>query len=334
MAEDRLPPPDLPDWDEPAGRPRRRVLLVAATVPWVVVAVLLVRGLPGGTPAPERAPTPGPAATSPRAPDGPDGPGEPAGAPRPGSSPPPTRDVRGGAGRAVEPGRTGVGASGPDVDRVVVEGGGRTVVGPGEAAAVGAVVARNWLSSVGPVVEGAPGPAGAATYVEHVTVETVDFPAPGAAVVSTVVVLLHVEDGEYARAEAVRLAVPVRLDRDGARPGGAPWRLPPPDLAVDPPVWREVDEPGVLTDAAAAVDAAGYRDAEIRDLARAEGWPWRVRLAARAPGAADREEHTLWLRPHLGGFVVAGWRPVPAPDGPSEPTAGGAVDANEQGGRR
>ncbi|MDP8961323.1 MAG: hypothetical protein M3N32_06905 [Actinomycetota bacterium] len=198
--------------------------------------------------------------------------------------------------------------------------GGRAAVGPGDAAAVAVAVARAWLGDVGPPLDLGLGRAGTGAYVEHLAVEAVDHPAPGAAVVTLVAVLLDTDDGAYRSARVVRLGVPVRLDGTGAYPAGSPWWLPAPELTAAPPQWTPVEQQPELAEAGAALEAAGYRSVEVRSLERSEGWPWRVVAVATAPGAATPAEHTVWLRDHLGHLVVAGWLPPrQAPTGSPEP---------------
>ncbi|MFN2558013.1 MAG: hypothetical protein ABR592_14325 [Nitriliruptorales bacterium] len=198
--------------------------------------------------------------------------------------------------------------------------GGRAAFGPGDAAAVAVTVARAWLGDVGPHLELGLGRAGTGAYVEHLAVEAVDHPAPGAAVVTLVAVLLDSEGGTYRNARVVRIGVPVRLDRAGARPAGSPWWLPTPDLAPAIPKWIAVGEEHELTEAGAALEAAGYRSVAVRRLDRSDSWPWRVVALATAPGAATPSEHTVWLREHLGQLVVAGWLPLGDPPARSPQT--------------
>jgi hypothetical protein len=78
--------------------------------------------------------------------------------------------------------------------------GGRSGPAASDAAAVAVLVARDWLGDVGPALGDVR--EGRDSYVEHLAVEAVDFPASGAAVVAVVAVVLDVVDGEYAGARA------------------------------------------------------------------------------------------------------------------------------------
>ncbi len=298
-----------PPWDfldeAPTRRPTRRgrLALAAAALPWAVLVLLLARPLqlsgPSSPPSAE-----GPQATA--------GGGPPSSASSAPARPP---------GPSAHPVQEG--AQSRQEGALGMRFGGRATVGPGDAAAAAITVARAWLGDVGPPLELGLGRAGTGAYVEHLAVEAVDHPAPGAVVVTLVAVLLDAERGTYRSARVVRLGVPVRLDGDGARPAGSPWWLPAPELAPSTPTWRQVEEGPELAEAGAALEAAGYRSVEVRSLDRSDGWPWRVLAFATAPGAATPAEHTVWLREHLGQLVVAGWLP-PRQASPAsrEPDAG------------
>lgn len=285
--------PSSPTWDfleeAPSQRPTRRgrLAFAAAALPWAVLVLLLTRSFHR---------------------------------PEPPSSPPP-EDAEAMTVPSELPSST------PSMQEPAsgVRFGGRVAVGPGDAAAVAVTVARAWLGDVGPPLDAGVGRAGTGSYVEHLAVEAVDHPAPGAAVVTLVAVLLEADAGAYRSARAVRIGVPVRLARDGARPAGAPWWLPAPELAPAPPAWTPIDEQTELAEAGAALEAAGYRSVEVRSLERSEGWPWRVVAVATAPGAGAPSEHAVWLRDHLGHLVVAGWLPlrasVPSPQPAEVPSA-------------
>lgn len=280
--------PDLPHWlddtsDGPAaegasGR-RRALLFAAAAVPWVVVTVLLLRPVPVGdatVTAPSRTPSPRARPTAP-----------PVAVPTPSASP-----------RAEAP------------EATVLAGGGRVVPGLGDAAAVAVIIARAWLTGVPPRLD-VPGIAPVTdAYVDHLAVEAIDIPAPGAAVVSVVAVMLEPDGGRYVDATVRRVAVPLHFDAVGARPAGEPWWLPSPDLRMSPlRLGEPVTDVDLLREATSAIEAAGYRRVAVQRAAPTHGWPFQVHLRGVAPGEADRRRHVVWLRPHLGGFVLAGALP-------------------------
>lgn len=279
-------------WDDPGveesgkGESRRRGLYVAAAIPWIIIGLIFASGSDRPDPSQHEETVTADVSTDTIADD------EPAESTFVDASPMPEALLFGG--------RTGPTAS--------------------DAAAVAVLVARDWLGDVGPGL----GERREArdSYVEHLAVEAVDFPAPGAAVVSVIAVVLDVVDGEYTSARAVRAAVPVRLDRYGARPAGSPWLLPMPDLRTDEPQWgEEIADPAAQAEAGAALQAAGYREIDIQQLTLSDGWPLRVVAKAIAPGEQSPTTHVIWLRDHLGALVVAGWLPesgVGVADDPGE----------------
>lgn len=312
-------PRTWPGWDDSgtgdgrASTTRRALLLAMAGAPWLVVAALLLRpvaptstrGAPGSPLSPQ-VPASAPADAGQPAPSG-------GRASRPAASA--AADPQDAADRRNAPGQQGAGGQqGTAGPATYLASGARTAATPAEAAALAVVGARAWLSSVGPPLGDAPNPAadGPGRYVEHLAVEAVDFPAPGHAVVTVVAVVLDVDGEAYTAARAVRVAVPLALDASGARLAGAPWWLTPPGLAPAPPAWTPVDDPELLTEAGAAVTAAGYLDVTVQALHRTDGWPLLVEVVATAPGAPAAARHELWLRQHLGRLVVAGERPAGA----------------------
>jgi hypothetical protein len=272
---------DGPEHDADGDRPRgpRRWLLPLLAVPWLVVVGLLV--LPGeedtGTAAPpaEEASTvvpPGPEATA-----------------HPPSTGPPAAD---------DPPALPESASVLQLEELR----GRWRVGPGseEAAALAIAIARGWLTGLGPRLAlpgAAPEPD---TYAEHLVVEAVEQPSERTSVVTVLAIVLTEPDDQEMTVDVRRLAVPLATDQGTPRPAGAPWLLPGPTLTPAEVELVPVDDPAAVGAATTALAVAGLGDLEVRALASAEGWPV---IATATDGERD---HTIWLRPHLDGFVVAG----------------------------
>lgn len=289
---DQKPQPPAPSlaWldDDPDPPPprswRRPVVLAAAVVPWLVIAAMLLRPAPTTSDAPQATP---------------------------GLTPSPTSDT------STPPAAPAHATAEPTPGAGTLSSAGRLTPGPGDAGALAVVAARAWLTDVGPRLDEGLAPLGEAeaTYLEHVTVEAVDWPAPGAAVVSLLAVTLDVEDGAYRDARVRRLAVPVRLDAQGAAIAGDPWWLPAPDLSTDTLRATEaVDDTDLLAAAAEALETAGV-EGELTGLQRTAGWPWLASVDA------EGGSQLVWLRPHLGGFVVAGSLPDEREPGGPRPTA-------------
>lgn len=280
------PPWDAFDYPDPPDRSRR--LLVLAAIPWLVVAVLILRTFSGtgaSSPAPGTTPGPTPAGPTPTA---------------GGSWPDPT---------APDPAPAPSGEPGPGA--VALRFGARAAAGPADAASVATVVARTWLGAIGPEPDVDVGDAeGPPVYVDHLAVEAVDIPTPDAAVVTVVAVVMEAHEGSYTSARVVRVGVPIALDEAGAHPAGEPWWLPAPDLATRPVSWTPVDDPDALARAGVALEAVGYGEVSVLELATSPTWPLRATVTAVAPGADVADEHVIWLRDHLGDLVVAGALPT------------------------
>lgn len=257
--------------DEPR-RPRRFALLLVAAVPWLVLLLVLLRPAADGAGAQE-VDVPSPAASD----------------PTPAPSAPQT---------ATE--STDVPAT-----YARVYGQART---PAEVAgAVAVIVARAHLGTAGPalVIEGVePGPPG--RYVEHVVVEGLDMPSPGAAVVTVVAVVLTATQDQYDGVELVRLGVPVVFDGDRAAPAGQPWQLPGPELSPGTLAPTPDDDPTSAAAATETLTAAGYRDITDLQIASGDGWPLVVAFTGIAADETAPRAHVLWLRRHLDRLIVAG----------------------------
>lgn len=277
----------------PGRSSRTPWLFVAATLPWLVVGVLLVRG-----DGPERAAVAAAPTTPPvvAAADGDEQVDVDVPVPSPGGD--------------DEPGAAILGS------------GALVAVDEDEARAVAVVAARRWLTTVGPdagpdgpdVAADAEGDADAGLYAEHLVVEGVDHPAPGAAVVTVRAIVLRVAGDAYEAMEVRRVAVPLRFDAGGAVPAGTPYLLPHADATAEPFAPTEaIEDPDLLLLAGEALAEAGYADVSVRSLHRTSSWPLVATADVRAGGTPARTV-AVWLRPHLGRLVVAGTRPRPPVD--------------------
>lgn len=285
-----------PDDDRPTRDRRRRRLAVLALIPWLVVVGLLVIPRTGAGTDPADPASSDPASTA------------GAGVHDPGDSAHHT-DARPPAGDGPVPdagpippeATDATSATAPDViEAVEVRGRWRLTPGVEEAASLGVVVARAALTGVAPVlaIDGVP-TAGSGRYAEHLVVEAVEHTGSDAVTVTVLAIVLTT--GEELAAEVVRLAVPVTLDGDGAHPAGSPWQLPAPSLTPRPPELEPLEDTDEQLQVAEALTAAGLEELELTSVLAAEGGPT-VALTR----STDGEQHTVWLRRHLDGFVVAG----------------------------
>lgn len=283
--------------DEPRGS-RRHLLLAVAVIPWIVVLVWFLRIgsttetlAPGTAPSSDSAPPEGAPLASPAGPS-PAGPTDES----------PATDER---ATARQPS-----AETPDFSpRIAAGGGARTAVTLADATSLAVMVARDWLGGAGPRLGLFETPLIGEAYVDHVAVEAVDHPGTGHVVVTVIALLLEHEDGDFTEASLHRIAIPIAVDADGARPAGTPWLLPPPELELAVPVAHEIDDPTLVPEVTGALEHAGYRDVEVVGIGGTDGWPLVATVDATAPGRGDRERHVLWLRANGNALVLAGHLP-------------------------
>ena len=283
---------DLPSWleDEESSTPARRTgprwwLLALAVLPWLVIVGLAVTS---------RIPGPGPVAQPPVDESSPAAGAQTDGAP----ASPPDEEVD-------EPGRRDMAASAappPATDRPEDEAAGDRLPTAGDPdrshdrrlEAVALLVARAWLTDVGPhlAVDGVDPRRD--RYLEQAIVEEVEV-AGDHGVVTVAAVVLEREDEAYTEVRARRLAVPVALG-DPPRPAGPPWWLDEVELTpVEPELAAERD-PDLLLALGEAVSAAGAATGEVLEAGRThDGW-WRVTTA---PGPNDPADTPVevWVPP-------------------------------------
>lgn len=285
---------DVPPWTEEDEEPRGRVgrtrsrpwVLLLGVAPWLVVAGLGLTGLPHGDPPERTVP-----ATDPQT---------DAGVPTGGNG---AADHASGesTGEPDLPGDPGIEGSGPQ-DPPAVAGGGPGPAGPGTPAghghdprivATALLVARAWLTDVGPRLEVSGIRPRADLYLEHATVEHVDV-AGDHAVVTLSTVVLERQDDVYATARPRRLGVPLALG-DPPRPAGEPWWLQDAELAPSEPQLVEEPDPDLLLALGEELGAAGAAAGDVLDAGRTvDGW-WVV-TAEPASGGEDPPVR-VWLPP-------------------------------------
>lgn len=344
-----------PDWLEDhdsdditrRGRPRW-FLFVAASLPWALIVGLLVlsgrlgngsdptettTSVAGVDPADDADHAADAAIDAPPADPAPADPASPDAAPPTSASPSPGTP----ATSSDEPAGT-----------AVVEVQGHWRLGPGleEAASLAVVVARAWLTGLDPVLplEGTPPVHDNAGYAEHVVVEAVEHPAAGAAVVTLLAIVLD-SNGPDLEATVRRLAVPIAIDGSGPRRAGNPWELPPPSLDPVELEQTRLEEPELLLAAAEALDVAGLSEHTLVALHRTDRWPVLATVRGPDDGPDGDGSTVVWLREHVGGFVVAGTtlaghpdtamapeppRDAPADEPTDEPTGEPADEAADQ----
>lgn len=271
---------DVPDEEAPR---RRRWVLAAAVLPWVVLAALVVRA-----PASER-----PATTATETPASPD--------------PEPTAPLTT-ANPTVGPSDVAQPTARADVNwpQPVQLPGARSSLGLADVAAAAIPIVRAWLGAAQPLAaEGIE--QRAYGWLDHATVEAVDYPGMGAAVASVLAVVLPAQGDEWLDARLVRVAVPLRIRAGQVLPAGSPWLLPPPILAAEPLELTPVEDDELVA-AAGLVIVETYPDVvEFHGLFATESWPYVADVTMADPlDGATRRVH-IWMRPSASGMSIAGW---------------------------
>jgi hypothetical protein len=292
---------ELPTWvdDEPAEPARatssRPWVLALAVVPWLVIGGLVATGLP--RPGASQPSDPGPGTV---ADDGDLGGADvPAAVDDRVAERPDSVDVGPDVEEVAEPdmaGATRPGAVGP-----AMEG---DVSSDPRIVATAMLVARAWLTDVGPRLE-LPGLRPRTDlYLEHSAVEAVDVFGEHAVVTLSTVVLER-DDDVYTAATPRRVGVPVALG-DPPRPAGEPWMLADIDLSPSEPEITEERDPDALLALGESLDAVGD---VLRAGRTADGW-WVV-----TTGTED-DPVRVWLRPD--GRLAEAWDPDTSPEPDAE----------------
>ncbi|MCC5949760.1 MAG: hypothetical protein JJT89_15010 [Nitriliruptoraceae bacterium] len=292
-----IDPPD-PVTEHGEGPRRLRWLLAAlAAVPWiVVVAVLAAPSLRAPTPAGTTG-TDGPVASVPggaptsqpghhgrsQQPDQPSAPGlTPA---TPGTDTTPGTDAA--ASRAAHGHEHGPRADeGPVTDRALE--------------ALATVVARSWLTGIGPAIGEVPVTApDPDRYAEHLVVERIE--ADGDLALAIVLAVVLDAGDERAPPQLTRVAVPIHRDADRVRLAGTPYDLPVDQVATSALVSHPIADASVLEEVTEALEGAGFGAAELVGVERTASWPVLAHLRL------DDQPVTVWLRSDgAAGFRLAG----------------------------
>jgi hypothetical protein len=325
---------DAPRWFDddtqpPSGSRRLPTLLVAAVVPWLVLAVVLVRGAAAPT-GPEGALGAGVTPTSDEDPhhhqDAPT-----VGSPPPGSAVPPAPAPH----DDHAPGPDHTSAHGSDDDHGAVPSAPLaddahldrrvpadhpTRVAQGVAEALVLAITRAWLSDAGPDLD-VPGiEVDRRGYLEHVAVERITLEGDSLAVATVTVVVLDRDGDRYGGASVRRAAVPLRVTETTVHPAGQPWWLPDAlDLTPQPPEATAVDDEAVTLAVAEALDAAGYRDPSVDELAVVDGGTVLASVTASVAGGVPVRSD-VWLRLETDGTAAVLGHHEDDTTGPARPT--------------
>lgn len=292
---------DGPEDPTEAGRRRPRWFPLLVAAPWLVVAAFLVAPQLGRNTA-EVGPASRTASTTVEDPTVGAGRNDDDPLPTAADDPTPGSDPERASTSERPPAGTPELLAAPEVIEIQ-ELRGRWRVAPGseEAASLAVVIARAWLTGVGPPLL-IPGIDSDSTdYAEHLVVEAVERTSADTAVVTVVAVVLREGENTGSTVTVERLAVPITFDDTGPRPGGIPWPLPGPRLDPVLPTLTSLEDDGTAWDGAvAALARAGLGTLQLVDLQQATDGP----LVATVTDGSDR--YDVWLRTHVDGYVVAG----------------------------
>lgn len=181
-----------------------------------------------------------------------------------------------------------------------------------QAAAI--LLARAWLTGLGPGIEGLPVEAPEPLYAEHLTVESVERAGGFALVVVAAVVLDPAPTGHPPRLR--RVAVPLVDHPAGPQLAGEPYLLPQALPITATLVSHPIDDGDVVSAIRTALDRAGFEDAELHGVERTASWPVLAHIDHH-----DRRT-AVWLRPTIDGEWRLAGTPVTA-----QPTDAEEVDA-------
>ncbi|MGH8902059.1 MAG: hypothetical protein ACRDYA_10345 [Egibacteraceae bacterium] len=135
------------------------------------------------------------------------------------------------------------------------------------------------------------------------------------AIVDVAAVVLEGTDGRWDRPRAARYAVPLRVRAGVMRLLSVPWALPdPPQSAPGDTAFVPVPvNDQALTEAAGrALDAAGYRDVQVKALARDPGLPGvlEVEAIAVSPGEGEPRLQKIWVSDRPSPTVLGAYHPL------------------------
>ncbi|MGH3922195.1 MAG: hypothetical protein ACRDTT_04880, partial [Pseudonocardiaceae bacterium] len=127
------------------------------------------------------------------------------------------------------------------------------------------------------------------------------------AIVDVAAVVLEGTDGRWDRPRAARYAVPLRVRAGVMRLLSVPWALPdPPQSAPGDTAFVPVHDPALTEAAGRALNAVGYRDVQVKALARDPGLPGVLEVEATAvsPGEGQPRLQEIWVSDHPSPTVL------------------------------
>lgn len=150
------------------------------------------------------------------------------------------------------------------------------------------------------------------------------------AIVNVAAVVLEGTGGRWGHPRAARYAVPLQIREGVARVLSAPWVLPdPPQAAPGGTAFASVSDLALTELAGQALRSAGYRNVQVRALARDPGLPGvlKVEVTGISPGEGEARLQEIWLSDQPSPTVLgtsASKAHSAAPPQPAVGTKGGA----------
>ena len=161
------------------------------------------------------------------------------------------------------------------------------------------------------------------------------------AIVDVAAVVLEGAGGHWDQPRTARYAIPLRVRAGDVQVLSGPWALPdPPQTAPEGTAFIPVDDRALTEAARRALRSAGYRDVQVRELARDERLPGvlEVRATVISPGDDHPRSQKIWVSDHPSPTVLgaahAGAREEPGDHAERPPDAGAQPPATVQGGAR
>ncbi len=306
MALDNWLDDDVDEPDDTRRIRRKRLWYAAATVPWVLVIVIIFALRDTGSQPPSGIGIDDAHAIATGEPGAPGAPGsDPFGAidGHPGGTMNSDDVAIGlhGHGSHAAPGAVPTdlyGLGHDDVIALQLQADWRQHPGAQAAAATAIVTAASWMSGELDIT-----PA-------HFATEAVEMLDGRVAVVTTQAVT--------ASGDVLRFGVTARIDGHTPRVVGEPWLLP--ELQSDQAslTTSALEEPQLHREAIDALVDAGYQDVQLHHLERTDSWPVFAHITARTPQGRPVTSPVV-LRRHVGQFVLAG---TVLPEGAAHTAAG------------
>lgn len=133
------------------------------------------------------------------------------------------------------------------------------------------------------------------------------------AIVDVAAVVLEGTDGRWDRPRAARYAVPLRVRAGVVRLLSVPWALPdPPQSAPGDTAFVPVNDQALTEAAGRALNAVGYRDVQVKALARDPDLPGVLEVEATAvsPGEEQARLQEIWVSDHPSPTVLGAYHPL------------------------